>query len=315
MRLLAWPGMPDPSAVAEAAARVGAEAEIVAVAANDVIPEHLDDGGPWDLIFPSDHLVERLRGEGRLLALDPQALPLERLAPWARELPYDPRCEHSVPFAFGTTGILHDAALGEVDSWSALLDPPEGVRVGMLAEVREVVGAALLAAGHSPNDASPRALADARALLERQRPRVARWDSDDFTGPVLRGEVGAHHAWSGPAAQAVRWRPEMRYVVPREGAILWVTAAAIPAGAPDPERSLALVRELMDPALAARTTERHGYSTPNDAARDLLPAALREDPALFPPESVRARCEIVRDLGAGELRMARVYAAVAAAPV
>ena len=142
----------------------------------------------------------------------------------------------------------------------------------MLAEVREVVGAALIAAGHTPNDTGDAALEAASGLLERQRWQVARYDSDDFIGPVVDGTVIAHHAWSGPSAHAVRANPGLRYVVPDEGAVLWVTTAAIPADAPDPELSLALLRELMDPHLAAYTTEHYGYATPNEAARPLLSA-------------------------------------------
>ena len=98
----------------------------------------------------------------------------------------------------------------------------------MLAEVREVVGAALIAAGHSPNDTGAAALEAASGLLERQRWQVARYDSDDFVGPVVAGSVIAHHAWSGPAAHAVRAHPGLRYVVPDEGAVLWVTTGGDP---------------------------------------------------------------------------------------
>ena len=157
-----------------------------------------------------------------------------------------------MPFAFGTTGYL--TRFEGATSWQDLFDPPARTRVGMLEEVREVVGAALIASGHGPNETSQPALAAARALLARQRPSVARYDSDDFITPVVSGEVGIHHAWSGPAVWGTRRQPRLRYVVPDEGAVIWITAAAIPAGAPDSVASTALLRELMDPELAALTT-------------------------------------------------------------
>jgi spermidine/putrescine transport system substrate-binding protein len=312
LRVLCWPGMPAAEALAEAGRRLGVEVRAEVVASNERLEERLR-AAPFDVVFPSDYLVERLVARGELLALEAPGELVERIAPWAREAPHDPGCRWSVPFAFGTTGYLCDGRLADARSWTALLDPAPGVRVGMLAEVREVVGAALIAVGRSPNDASPAALAGARELLLRQRPSVARYDSEDFVGPVVRGEVAAHHAWSGPAAAAVREHPGLRYVVPAEGAGLWITSGAVPAGAPHPQRARRLLAELTDPALAALTTETEGYATPNETARDLLPERLRRDAALFPSAAVLRRCAVFHDLGEREALLARVYDEVVAA--
>lgn len=314
LRLLAWPGMPSPEALAEAGRRLGAAVEVDVVASNELLEERMARRGPYDLVCPSDYLVARLRAAGRLLDLDGSALPLDRLARWAVEAEHDPGCRVSVPLAFGTTGYLCDERLPGAGSWRALLEPGDGVRVGMLDEVREVVGAALIALGHSPNATGDAELRAARELLERQRPCVARYDSDDFVGPVAAGEVAAHHAWSGPASRAVRADARLRYVVPVEGAILWVTTGAIPADAPDPDASLRLLAELMDPVLAAITTTAFGYATPNAAARALLVRELRDDPALFPDELALRRCHALRDLGAEEARLAAVWTAVTQPP-
>jgi spermidine/putrescine-binding protein len=98
-------------------------------------------------------------------------------------------------------------------------------------------------------------------------------------------------------------------VVPEEGAIWWITAAAIPADAPAPVLSLALMAELMDPELAARTTLLGGFATPNEAARRALSRELRDDEALFPGLDTLARCHAVRDLGADEARLADMVTA------
>ena len=208
--------------------------------------------------------------------------------------------------AYGTTGYLADTdATGPgLDSWSSLFDPPGNHRVGMLAELRELVGAALIACGHDPNETGDTALGQARSLLEAQAPRVTRYDSADFVSPVTRGELAAHHAWNGPAAKAARAGARFRYVVPVEGAILWVTTAAVPVGAPEPDRSMALLAELMDPALAIQSTIHFGFATPNQEARGLLPAELRDDPALFPDRTTLARCHALHDLGEEEGRLA-----------
>ncbi len=258
-------------------------------------------------MFPSDYLVERLVGRGELLPLEVPAAVTGRIAAWAREAPHDPGCRVSLPFAFGTTGYLCDGRLPDARTWMDLLRPPAGLRVGMLAEVREVVGAALIALGRSPNDAGDDAVTRARELLLAQRPHVAGYDSDDFVGPVVRGEVAAHQAWSGPAAVAVRAHEGLRYVVPDEGAALWITTGAVPAGTAHAAAARALLTELADPELAALTTRTRGYATPNEPARERLPPALRDDRTLFPSEPVLRRCHVFRDLGQAEARLVSVY--------
>ncbi len=311
LRIIAWPGMPDQSAVEIAAGRLGHRASVEVVASNERLLEALNRGGPPDLVFPSDYLVQALVRSGRVVRLDANLLPLERLAGWARETPFDPNNGYSVPFAYGTTGYLCDSRIPQGDSWQQLFAPPAGVPVGMLDEAREVVGAALLSVGFSPNDCSDAALAAASDVLARQLPAVGGFDSDDFTGQVSSGAFGAHHAWSGPAAQAVRAAPErLRYVVPSEGAVFWVTCAAVPAIAADQELSHALLAELMDPELAVLATARAGLATPNVAARDLLPTPVREDTSLFPPAATIARCTILHDLGERQLRVEEAFDAV-----
>jgi spermidine/putrescine-binding protein len=299
--------MPAGEALHAAAKRLGWPVSLSVVASNEALEAELERGGEhsFDLIFPSDYLVERLAASGRLLPLDRDALPLERLAEWTVDADHDPGCRWSVPFAFGTTGYL--TRFRGATSWEDLFDPPAQSRVGMLEEVREVVGAALIAAGHSPNDTSERALGAARALLARQRPNVARYDSDDFITPVLSGEVGIHHAWSGPAIWGTRRQPQLRYVVPDEGAVIWITAGAIPTGAGDSVASTALLRELMDPELAAMTTLLNGFPTPNEAARRRLPDDLRHDQGLFPSSETLARCHALHDLGEKESLLASAW--------
>jgi spermidine/putrescine-binding protein len=300
--------MPSADAIREVSLLLADDLQLVVVASNERLEEKLGSDPPFDVIFPSDYLVERLRDADRLVELGP--LPVERLEPWAIESEHDPGCRHSVPFAFGTTGILCGPLAPAMRSWHTLLAPPPGMMVGMLDEAREVVGAALIASGRSPNDWDDDALRDARALLLSQRPAVLAYNSDDFCEPVTAGRVTAHHAWSGPAARTMSTRPNLSYAVPDEGAVLWTTAAAIPSDAPDPEHSIKIINELMDPRLAALTTATHGYATPNHRAREILPPAIRDDPVLFPDRRTRERCTTLSNLGPHEAGILNVWAEV-----
>jgi spermidine/putrescine-binding protein len=300
--------MPAQRPLAEAARRARVELELETVSTNEAIEERIRSSA-YDVVCPSDYLVERLRGQGRLMPLDVERLPgRARLASWAEDPLWDPGLTYSTPLAFGTTGILYRRSeVPRPDTWSALFEPPGGRRVGMLSEVREVVGAALMATGHGLNQASPAALAAASALLEAQAPAVRAYCSDDFVSPVEVGDVIAHHAWSGPSSLAVRRDPQLGYSLPREGACLWVTTAAIPVNAPDPDAAHRLIEALLDPELAAATVADEGFATPNDAARAILPPALRDDPVLFPTALELERCQVMRDLGPDEAAIAAVW--------
>lgn len=284
--------------------RLGLELEAEVISSNEDLESRMDDCGSYDLVFPSDYMVERLSGHRRLARLDLDRLPsLRNLDPWVSGRPYDPEGARAVPLAFGTTGYLYDRSrVGEQDGWDALFDPMEGVPVGMLSELREVIGAALIAAGHPPNETAEGPLSEARGLLEAQARSVVRYSSDDFVGPVADGDVAVHHAWNGPSSVAVRAHERLRYVVPREGAVLWITTGAIPVDAPNPVDAHVVLENLLDPEVARPTVERYGYSTPNAATRRLLSPALKDDPVLFPDADVLDRCEALRDVGPEGLR-------------
>lgn len=300
LRAIVWDGMPDGSALDQAADVLGRRLELQVVSSNEDLERLLESGGPFDLIFPSDYLVEKLAADRRLLDISSASgIDRDMLAEWSRHPFYDPDERYAVPFAFGLTGCLHRDDVG-LRSWSEFFEPEPGLKVGLLDELREVCGAALVMSGRSPNRVDDAAIDELSRILDRQAPAVASISSDDFTGPVERGDVGVHLAWSGPSSVAIRRSPGLRFTVPEEGALLWVTTAAVPADSPDPEAALRLIAELMEPRLARLAVERGGYSSPNAAAQDLLDAGLRDDPVLFPSEEVIGRCGSLKALSPDE---------------
>lgn len=307
VRLLSWPGMPAEGALARAAERARVEVHNEVISSNEALEALMQshaDG--YDVVCPSDYMVERLAREGRLQSLDLASR--AQWADWVRNPVWDPGLEHCAPLAFGTTGILfRRKELVDADGWSALFAPPPGRAVGMLAEMREVVGAALIASGRNPSDCEPDALAAAWRLLADQQPVVHAYSSDDFVSPVKKGLVSAHHAWSGPAALAVRQDPELGYAVPREGACVWVTTAAIPAAAAEPDAARRLIVALLEPEIAAETVSSNGFATPSETARALLPAEIASNATLFPSDDELGRCTPLRDLGPRGAAMEAVW--------
>jgi spermidine/putrescine transport system substrate-binding protein len=314
LNLLAWHGMPAPEALDRISSLADVSFVVSRISSNEDLERALDNG-QYDLICPSDYLVAKLVRQGRLELLDHERLMnLPHLAGWCWDMPYDVTCRHSVPLAFGTTGYL--AERGSHDgSWRSLFQPKSGIRVGMLGEVREVIGAALKATGHSLNESGADALADAERLLVAQRPSVDTYSSDDFLTPILSRSVQMQHAWSSPGNVAVDRDSELEYVVPREGAMMWVTTAAILSDSPTKETALAVLDALLLPEIAALTTVCSGYATPNDSARHTLDQGLRDNPVLYPSHAVLQRCELASDLGAGEGMMQTLFDSIVGPPV
>lgn len=316
--MLVWPGMPAPEALEQVAARIDVALDCDEISTNEQLEARLLAGERYDLVMPSDFMVERLAARGMLAPLDPALLPArDVLAPWVRRPVWDPDERWAVPLAFGTTGYLYDPErLPGAGDWRALLAPPAGISVGLLDEPREVIGAALLAAGERFDATGEGALAAARALLLRGAATgaYARRDSDDFVTPVRAGTVAAHHAWGGQVAAAVRADARLAYAVPEEGAVVWVTTVAISSGCDRPALAHAAIGVLLDPQVARLNVERAGHATPNAAAQALLAPQLRDDPILFPSAAVLERRLTVRDLDeAAAARLDALWAEVVAA--
>jgi len=248
----------------------------------------------YDLIVPSDYMVAILRKDGLLAELTLARIPnLKHVAPQFRDPPYDPGHRYSVPFKWGTSGIgYHTAQVNPPPTgWADLFNPAwierYHNRISMLNDIREVIGAALISLGHSPNSTDPQHLAQASALLQRQKPLVAKYDSEAFAASLAAGEIIVAHGWSGDIALAQSQRPEIAFVVPREGTLVFVDNWAIPKRA----RNKALAEQFIDfvlrPEISAALVNFARYASTNEAARPLIKPEILQSPAYALPEGTK----------------------------
>lgn len=254
----------------------------------------------YDLVVPSDYMVTILAGSGLLEEIDRRVLTnFENLSPRFAGLPFDPENRYSIPYTWGTSGFGYrrDRVGRDLRSWADLWDPALADRVGMLNDSRENFAAALKRLGLSLNATDPDEIARAARLLAALAPNVRTFDSDTFAENLLSGEVWAAQGYNGQVAKAAREDPNVVYVVPEEGCTLFVDNLCIPKGAPNKDLAELFVDFVLEGRVAAEVTRATGYATPNRAAAAFLPPELRDDPAIFPPESVLDRCELMRDLG------------------
>jgi spermidine/putrescine transport system substrate-binding protein len=305
-----WAEYIDPELITAFEAKHGVKVILDTFEDPEAMIAKLEAGGKnqYDIVVPSDYHIPLMVRKGLLAELDASRLPhLGNLAEAFANPPYDAGLRHCVPYHWGTSAIAWRAdkvAEGlEIDSWSVFFD--EQAKAGdfmMLADMREVIGAALKYQGHSLNSTDPAELAAAKELLLATKAR-----STGFAGSVesrtrlLAGDVALVHAYSGDIVQAIDEEEEgadqLRYAVPKEGGVIWVDNLAICSGAPQPELAYAFIDYLLEAEVAKQNAEYIGYPTANAAAEALLDPEVRGDPMIYPDAETRARLEFVLDLG------------------
>ncbi len=251
----------------------------------------------YDVIIPSDYMIRALVEGGYLVDLDHSKLPnLKNIAKEFVDTPYDPKNKHTVPYTWGTTGLIYNSKLVKesITSWKQLADPKYKGKVALLDDSREVFGAMLRSAGHSCNSTKTDDLRAAQAELIKIKPSVRLFSSDPKQH-VLSGDIWIAQIYSGDAFQINKKKPELRYVVPKEGATVWVDTLAIPKSARNTELAYAFLNYLLDPVIGAKVTEELGYASPNKAAEKKI-----KDKTLKAQNIVKlgaSKLEFLKDLG------------------
>jgi spermidine/putrescine transport system permease protein len=317
LNLFIWSGYIAPETIARFEARHGVRVNVDLYDSNEALLAKLQAGNAgYDVVCPSDYSVQVLLAQDLLRPLDHSALRhFENLDPAFLDQAYDPGNRHSVPYFWGTAGIAYDRRRigGPIDSWQALWDPRYAGRILMLDDAREAIGAALKRRGRSLNSTDAAALAEARRDLLVQKPLVRAYNSSNFEDVLLAGDVWLAHGWSGQFAKAMDESDAIVYVVPKEGATLFIDNLAIPRDAPSPALAHAFIDFTLEAEVAAEICRTMRYSSPNRAALALLPPELRRNPAVFPPPDVLARLELIRDLGEATVAYDRLWTEVKAA--
>jgi spermidine/putrescine-binding protein len=253
----------------------------------------------YDVLCPSNYAIEVLAAQGALLSLDHSALPhLVNVDPAFLDRPHDPGNRHSIPYFWGTAGLAYrKSRVGEIDSWAALWDERWKGRILMLDDARETFGTALKRMGRSLNEKDPAVLGEAQRMLVLQKPLVRTYNSSNYEDVLLSGDVWLAQGWNGQFARAMDEDPDIAYVIPREGASLFLDSLVIPKDAPHAALAHAFLDFVMEAEVAAEICRTMRYSTPNRAAVALLPEDIRKNAAIFPPPDVLARTELIQDLG------------------
>lgn len=265
-------------------------------------------GGAYSVIYPSDYMVRRMIDLKLLKELDPTRLRgLNQLFPRFQNPVYDPNNRHSVPFGWGTTGLLYNSkklAVAPVD-WRDLWVHQQELskRITLLNDVREVMGATLRMLGYSYNSQDESQIKQAYEQLKVLKPAIAAFDTDAWQNQILAGDLLVAMCYSSDAIQVIKADPNLKYVIPSSGSSLWTDTMVIPATASNLDGAYAWLNHILQPTVAAQMCQRLSFATPNEQAVAQLPPQVRNNSNIFPPESILQKCERIAPLG----KFAEVY--------
>lgn len=271
------------------------------MSSNEEMLTLLQGGGAiYDICFPSDYTIAKLLKLDLLQPIDKTKLSnLENIDPAFLDLSFDPGNEYSIPYHWGTLGILYNNTMVNepVDSWSILWDSRYKKQIFMYDSVRDSMAIALLRMDDSINTIDTAQINAAADALIQQKPLVQAYGIDDLRDKMISGAGSFAVVYSGDAVDAISQNSDLAYVVPDEGSNIWYDNVVITKNSTNTEAAHIFINYLLRPDVAAKNAEYIGYSTPNKAALELLPAELVDDPTFNPPEDVRNRCEMFEDIG------------------
>ena len=264
----------------------------------------------YDLLTPSSYMVSLMHAQGMLRRLDPGLLPnLVHVDPDYLAIAVDRTMDHSVPYMLVISGIayLEGRVEGVTPSWRMFGRADLAGRMTMFNDMRETIGAALKCLGHSINTTSASELAEAETLLLEWKKNIAKYENEQYKIGLASGEFLLVHAWNGDVFQVRKENPDVRFFVPEEGTIISCDDLVIPADAREPALAHAFIDFLHDPAVAAENTVAIYYLCPNKDSYPLLPAEIRDNPGIFLAPEIRARSEMIADIGAANALYVRVW--------
>lgn len=271
----------------------------------------MTDGGGYDIVVPSTDFTARMRKDGLLQPLDKTKLTnLKHLDPGLMNQPFDPDNIYSVPYIWGSTGIavnVKNSVAAGITSFADLWNPELKGKIFLPDNLRGVLPIGLKRLGYSLNEKDPSKVAAACELLMLLMPSVRVSDPDSFKPALLNNEVSAAVLWNGEAYSAAGENPDIRYIYPQEGFGLWVDNLCIPKNAVNVENAHLFINYLLRPEVSAFICQEMGYSSPNLAARALLPEEVRENEILYPSHEIMARGEFETDLGAAARAHAKCW--------
>ena len=271
---------------------------------NEIMYPKVEAGATaYDVLCPSDYMIQKLIENDLLQEIDFDHIPNvknigQQYFDSSKE--FDPENKYSIPYCFGTVGILYNKTMvtEPVDSWSILWDEQYADNILMQDSVRDAFMVALKLKGYSMNTLDETELNEAKQLLIDQKPLVQAYVVDQVRDKMIGDEAAIGVIYSGEAIYTQRENENLEYVIPMEGTNVWIDSWVIPKNAPNKENAEKFIDFMCRDDIALMNFEYITYSTPNDAARELIEDEdIKNSPIAFPDLSKYNHLETFHYLG------------------
>ena len=252
----------------------------------------------YDLIISSEYMIERMINEGMVNKLSFDNIPnYKYIDEDFKNHPYDPNNEYSVPYFWGTLGILYNKETVDAssDSWEMLWDENHSQRIIMMDSQRDSFGAALKILGYSMNTIDENELDEAKDLLLKQKPLVMAYITDGAPDIMINEEADMALVWSGEAVSAMAENENLDFVIPKEGSNIWIDAMFVPATTKNQPLAEKFIDFLCTKEATLKNIDEVWYSTVHQEAINEVDEELLNNPAFNIPEDDIERMEMLRD--------------------
>lgn len=292
----------DESLISQFEEQTGIQVQYSTYDTNEMMYQKVKSGSTkYDLIFPSDYMVQKMSREGLLKKINYNNIPNFKYIDKSFVNPmYDPTNEYSVPYMWGTLGIVYNKKMvkEKVDSWDILWDKKYSRNLLMFDSVRDTMGIALKKLGYSMNSTDKDEINAAKGILIKQKPLVLAYVNDDGKDRMIAEEAAIGVFYSGDFSLMKEENENLEYVIPKGGTNKWTDAICIPQTADNEDWAEAFINFLCDPKVNAQNTEYIGYSTPISEGRKLLPDELKNNKAMYPDQDILDKSEAFLDIQA-----------------
>ncbi|MBR1805243.1 MAG: ABC transporter substrate-binding protein [Selenomonadaceae bacterium] len=258
----------------------------------------------YDVICPSDYMIQRMIAAGLLQPLDFSKLPDAKKyigAEFFKQAEsFDPGNKYAVPYCWGTVGIIYDKTkvTDPVDSWNILWNEKYAGQILMQDSARDALMIPLKLMGKSMNETDKAVLQQAQEMLVKQKPLVQAYVVDEVKEKLINSEAAMGVVFSGEAPIILRENPNMAFVVPKEGTNFWIDGWVITKSAENVDNAHKFIDFMCRPDVAVKNFEYLGYSTPNTGVKELVEdEELKNSPIAFPSPDVYKDQETYKYLG------------------
>jgi putrescine transport system substrate-binding protein len=314
LNLYIWSDYLAPNTLSDFEKEAGIKVNVSYFDANETLETKLLAGSSgFDVVVPTASYFERQIKAGVYLTLDKSKLPnLKNMDPQLMErvAQHDPGNAHGVIYMWGTNGIGYNEKMvkqlapdAPLDSWRLVFDPAVASKlakcgISVLDSPAEMLRVVLSYLGRDPNSQKPEDAAAAEETLLKIRPYIRNINSSEYIEALANGDLCVAVGYNGDILQArdrardANKGVEVKYVVPKEGSILWFDMLAIPKDAPHPDAAYAYLNYIMEPKVTADITNFKRFANANAASGPYVQDSVKNDPGIYPPPDLRQKLAV-----------------------